>query len=85
MRNDGLRYGTVSRSLHWLIAILMIVAWLVGDQGEDLRGAEKSAILALHALPGLAVARALVAAGHDPSTIHFVGAERGPESELVPA
>lgn len=55
MRNDGLRYGTVSRSLHWLIAILMIVAWLVGDQGEDLRGAEKSAILALHALPGLAV------------------------------
>jgi len=38
-----------------------------------------------HLLPGLAVARALVAAGHDPSTIHFVGAERGPESEMVPA
>ncbi|MCB0970750.1 MAG: UDP-N-acetylglucosamine--N-acetylmuramyl-(pentapeptide) pyrophosphoryl-undecaprenol N-acetylglucosamine transferase, partial [Acidimicrobiales bacterium] len=38
-----------------------------------------------HLLPGLSVARALVAAGHDPETIHFVGAERGPESELVPA
>ncbi len=38
-----------------------------------------------HLLPGLAVARALVARGHDPSTIHFVGAERGPEAELVPA
>jgi UDP-N-acetylglucosamine:LPS N-acetylglucosamine transferase len=38
-----------------------------------------------HLNPGLAVARALVAAGHEPATIHFVGAERGPESELVPA
>ena len=38
-----------------------------------------------HLLPGISVARALVAAGHDPATIHFVGAERGPEAELVPA
>lgn len=38
-----------------------------------------------HLLPGLAVAEALVAAGHDRATIHFVGAERGPESDLVPA
>lgn len=37
-----------------------------------------------HLLPGLAVARALVAAGHPADTIHFVGAERGPESRLVP-
>lgn len=38
-----------------------------------------------HLLPGIATARALVDAGHDPATIHFVGAERGPEAELVPA
>lgn len=38
-----------------------------------------------HLLPGLAVAEALVAGGRDRSTIHFVGAARGPESELVPA
>lgn len=38
-----------------------------------------------HLLPGLSVAQALVAAGHDHSEVHFVGAERGPESELVPA
>lgn len=38
-----------------------------------------------HLLPGLSVARALVASGHDPASIHFVGAERGPESEIVPA
>ncbi len=38
-----------------------------------------------HLLPGISVARALVAAGHAPGSIHFVGAERGPEAELVPA
>lgn len=38
-----------------------------------------------HLLPGLSVARALVADGHDAGTIHFVGAERGPEQDLVPA
>ncbi len=38
-----------------------------------------------HLLPGLSVARSLVAAGHAPATIHFVGAERGPEGEQVPA
>lgn len=38
-----------------------------------------------HLLPGLSVARALVASGHDPVSIHFVGAARGPEAELVPA
>ncbi len=37
-----------------------------------------------HVLPALAVAEALVAAGHDPSTIHYVGARRGIETRLVP-
>jgi len=37
-----------------------------------------------HLLPGLAVARALVDAGHDPSTVHFVGSRRGIEARLVP-
>jgi undecaprenyldiphospho-muramoylpentapeptide beta-N-acetylglucosaminyltransferase len=38
-----------------------------------------------HLLPGLAVARELVERGHVPSSLHFVGAERGIEAELVPA
>ena len=38
-----------------------------------------------HTLPGIAIARALVARGHDPATIHFVGSERGSEARLVPA
>ena len=37
-----------------------------------------------HVLPGLAVADALVARGHDRATIHFVGSERGIEAQLVP-
>jgi UDP-N-acetylglucosamine--N-acetylmuramyl-(pentapeptide) pyrophosphoryl-undecaprenol N-acetylglucosamine transferase len=37
-----------------------------------------------HVLPALAVAEGLVARGHDPSTIHYVGAERGIETRLVP-
>ena len=37
-----------------------------------------------HVLPALAVADGLVAAGHPPSTIHYVGTERGVEARLVP-
>lgn len=37
-----------------------------------------------HLLPGLAVAAALVDAGHDAATIHFVGSARGIETRLVP-
>jgi UDP-N-acetylglucosamine--N-acetylmuramyl-(pentapeptide) pyrophosphoryl-undecaprenol N-acetylglucosamine transferase len=37
-----------------------------------------------HVLPGLAVARALVGAGHPPDTIHWVGSETGIEGRLVP-
>ena len=37
-----------------------------------------------HVLPALAIAEALVAAGHDPGEIHYVGAERGIETELLP-
>ncbi|MFN7151680.1 MAG: UDP-N-acetylglucosamine--N-acetylmuramyl-(pentapeptide) pyrophosphoryl-undecaprenol N-acetylglucosamine transferase, partial [Microthrixaceae bacterium] len=37
-----------------------------------------------HLLPGISVANELVARGHDAATIHFVGATRGIEAELVP-
>ncbi len=36
-----------------------------------------------HVVPGLAVARALVARGHAPETIHWVGGERGTEGRMV--
>ena len=37
-----------------------------------------------HVLPALAVAEGLVARGHDPSTIHYAGCERGIETRLLP-
>lgn len=38
-----------------------------------------------HLVPGLVVADELVARGHDPAAIHFVGSQRGPEVTMVPA
>ncbi len=38
-----------------------------------------------HLLPGIAVARELVDRGHDSDGIHFVGASRGIEAQLVPS
>lgn len=38
-----------------------------------------------HVTPAIAIGRALVARGHDASTIHFVGSRRGIEARLVPA
>ena len=38
-----------------------------------------------HVIPALAVAEALVDAGHDPSTVRYVGSERGIEQRLLPA
>ena len=38
-----------------------------------------------HVLPALAIADALVEAGHAPSSIHYVGTMRGVETSLLPA
>jgi UDP-N-acetylglucosamine--N-acetylmuramyl-(pentapeptide) pyrophosphoryl-undecaprenol N-acetylglucosamine transferase len=38
-----------------------------------------------HVTPAIAIGRALVERGHDPSTVHFVGSRRGIEARLVPA
>jgi len=38
-----------------------------------------------HAVPAIAIAEALVARGHPPSSIHFVGSRRGVEGRLVAA
>lgn len=37
-----------------------------------------------HVVPALAIADALVAAGHDPASIHYVGGRRGVEAEMLP-
>ena len=37
-----------------------------------------------HVLPALAIADALVAAGHPPAAVHYVGTQRGVETRLLP-
>ena len=37
-----------------------------------------------HVLPAIAVGEALVRRGHEPSTIHYMGAQRGIETRLLP-
>ncbi|MBA3605757.1 MAG: UDP-N-acetylglucosamine--N-acetylmuramyl-(pentapeptide) pyrophosphoryl-undecaprenol N-acetylglucosamine transferase [Acidimicrobiia bacterium] len=37
-----------------------------------------------HVLPAIAIAEALVAAGHEPGEVHYVGARRGIERRLLP-
>ena len=37
-----------------------------------------------HALPAIAIMDRLVAAGHDPAALHYVGTERGIEARLLP-
>ncbi len=37
-----------------------------------------------HVSPGIAIAEALVSAGHDPAAIHYVGSARGIERDMVP-
>lgn len=38
-----------------------------------------------HVVPAIAIGQALVARGHPPGTIHFVGSKRGIDRKLVPA
>ena len=55
-RNSPTCYGAVSQALHWLVVILVIVAWLLGILGEDLpRGAARDTGRFVHILAGLAL------------------------------
>ncbi len=49
------RYGTVAIWLHWLMAALVVVAFLVGDQMAEAARAERAGWLGWHAPLGLMV------------------------------
>jgi cytochrome b561 len=56
IRNSDDRYGLVSLTLHWLTAILVVVAWLLGQGGDLLpNGAPRAAGLFVHMSTGLGV------------------------------
>lgn len=55
------RYSPASMGLHWIMAIAMVAAFLLGERIEDLaRGAERQWGAGLHVAVGLAVALLLV-------------------------
>jgi cytochrome b561 len=56
IRNSALRYGDVAQALHWVVAALIVVAWVVGTFGDDLpKGAARSAGLFVHVSAGSAI------------------------------
>ena len=56
LRNSAGEYGTVSLSLHWMTAGLVILAWLLGTFGDDLpEGATRAAGLYVHMCAGLSI------------------------------
>ena len=56
LRNSPTRYGAVVIALHWLTAVLVGLAWLLGTFHDDLpRGAARSAGLFIHTSAGLAI------------------------------
>ncbi len=62
LRNSADRYGAVSQALHWLVAVLVVAAWLTGQFGDALpRGAAREAGLLAHIFMGLAIVALVVA------------------------
>jgi cytochrome b561 len=57
------RYGRVAQALHWITAILVLIAFLVGEGGPEQRiySAERASQLTLHESLGLAVLIIVVA------------------------
>jgi len=56
LRNSPERYGAVSQALHWLTAILVVAAWLLGTFDDVLpKGPARDAGLFAHIAFGLAI------------------------------
>lgn len=62
LRNSANGYGAVSRSLHWITVLLVLIAWAVGTFGDVLPKGEARAMgLAVHIAAGLAILMVLAA------------------------
>lgn len=56
LRNSPERYGAVAQTLHWAVAVLVLLAWTTGSFHDDLpRGAARAADLLAHMSAGLAI------------------------------
>ncbi len=57
IRNTPEKYGIVAKSLHWVVGILIILAWIVGDYAMDLPKGDPSIhpLLDLHKSVGMVI------------------------------
>lgn len=59
--NSANRYGAFAQALHWMTAVLVAAAWILGQIGEDLGGdGPRAAGMIAHVMVGLAVLSVLV-------------------------
>jgi len=56
LRNSASGYGAVSRSLHWITVLLVLIVWALGTFEDTLpKGGPRSIGLAVHIAAGLAI------------------------------
>ena len=61
LRNSPERYGAIPKLLHWLIVVLVVLAWSLGTFGDNLpRGAARAAGLWIHIAAGLSIIGLLI-------------------------
>jgi cytochrome b561 len=54
-RNTAHSWGTLSKALHWIIVLLIINQWVLGQWAESLTGLPKLKVLALHKSFGMTI------------------------------
>jgi cytochrome b561 len=57
VKNTATTYGFVAKSLHWIVALMIIGAWIVGYYAADLpnQDPQKSTLYSLHKSVGMAI------------------------------
>ncbi|HSX19881.1 MAG TPA: cytochrome b [Gammaproteobacteria bacterium] len=63
LHNTDYSYGLIARSLHWIIALLIIAAWCVGYYATDLppQDASKGMLFSLHKSVGMLILMLVIA------------------------
>ena len=56
LANSAERYGAISRALHWLTALFVVVAWILGIMNDAFpKGESRTAVLFFHISVGLTI------------------------------
>jgi cytochrome b561 len=61
LRNSTQAYGIIAMTLHWVVAALVVIAWLLGTFGDEFpKGSARSAALSVHISTGLALVALMI-------------------------